>query len=212
MMGYLSGHETRPWTDVLVEARAWNHLGKEEDLSCHRHPAVTLGPALETRTHSGDEVISMRFVRRLTTVSALIVISACGGSSNGESGSVNQKYADFCILAADLDTQSKGTHGEDPTAISDPTAMKAAWATITASAIKLRDAAPSIVRDDVTTLVDSILAMNKVFESYKYNLLEMSHVPAVNEELGKISRGDEVTAASTRFRSFMQKNCGEPSS
>lgn len=138
------------------------------------------------------------------------VVSACGGS--GSSGGFNSDYADFCLLAADLDAQSKGTHGQDPMAISDPSKMKAAWETIAASSVKLRDGAPKQVKDDVSTLVDSILAMNDIFKNFNYNLREMAQVPSVSGELDALSQNGDVAAASERFRTFMQKNCGETAS
>lgn len=140
-----------------------------------------------------------------------LALSACGGSDSA-TGSVNPKYADFCLKSAELDAQSKGTHGEDPTVMSDPKKMEAAWTTITDLATQFRDMAPEAVKSDVATLVGSILEMNKVYEQYSYNLLEMSHVPAVADTLRTIANADDVVAASTRFRSFMQKNCAEPTS
>lgn len=138
-----------------------------------------------------------------------LLVSACG-SSDDATGKVNPDYADFCLKSAELDAESKGTHGEDPAAMSDPAKMKAAWTTIVDLASQFEDVAPAKVKDDVSTLVGSILAMNEVYKEYKYNLREMSHVPAVAEKLRTIANSEDVVAASTRFRSFMQKNCGEP--
>lgn len=138
-----------------------------------------------------------------------LVVASCGGSKDS---AASQSYGDFCILAWDLDSQSKGTHGQDPTAMSDPKKMESAWATITASAEKLRDAAPAVVKDDVATLVDSIVKMDAVYAQYKYNLLEMAQVPTVADELNSIANGKDVTAASAKFKTFMKDNCGEQSS
>lgn len=113
------------------------------------------------------------------------------------------------MLATELDARSQGTHGEDPAVISDPEKMKSAWETISASAVALRDETPDEVKDDVTTLVGSILAMNDVFKSYNYNLREMAQVPAVREQLDKISNNTGVAAASERFQVFMTEHCDE---
>ena len=150
----------------------------------------------------------MRLRATVLVVVSAVAVASCGGS---DGGATKAKYGDFCLLAWDLDAQSKGTHGEDPTAMSDPAKMKTAWGTITASAAKLRDAAPSAVNDAVTTLVDSIEKMDAVYAKYDYNLMEMAQVPAVAEELGAISNGTAVTEASAEFKAFMQKNCGESS-
>lgn len=142
---------------------------------------------------------------------ASLALSSCGGSNDATSGGkVNPAYADFCLKSAELDAKSKGTHGEDPAAMSDPSKMEAAWSTIADLASQFEVAAPAEVKSDVSTLVGSILAMNAVYKQYKYNLVEMSQVPAVAETLRTIANAEDVVAASTRFRSFMQKNCGEP--
>lgn len=154
----------------------------------------------------------MRFARDVavaTIVLGSLGASSCGGTSSSP-GKINPKYAEFCLKSAELDAKSKGTHGEDPAAMSDPSKMSAAWTTITDLAVEFRDTAPDEVKPAVATLVGSILAMNDVYKQYKYNLLEMSHVPAVADSLRTIANADDVVAASKRFRTFMQKNCGEP--
>lgn len=142
-------------------------------------------------------------------LAAMVLTTGCGSR---DSGGFNPEHGDFCVLAADLDAKSKGTHGEDPTAIRDPARMRASWETITASATKLLDEAPNEVREDLDVLVSSILEMNDVFKSYNYNLLEMAQVDGLSDQLGRISGNADVAAASQRFRGFMRDNCGEAGS
>ena len=85
--------------------------------------------------------------------------------------------------------------------------MEEAWTTITALAIKMRDGSPEKISADVATMVDSIVAMNKVFKENKYDLLGMSKKPKVREALAKISGDESVAAASDRYNTFMEDNC-----
>lgn len=85
--------------------------------------------------------------------------------------------------------------------------MEEAWTTITAIAVKMRDGSPTEVKADVALMVNSIIAMNKVFKTNKYDLLAMSKKKNVREELAKISGDSKVAAASQRFNTFMTKNC-----
>jgi hypothetical protein len=137
-----------------------------------------------------------------------VSLASCGASSSASGGKVNQKYAAFCVIAADLQTQSSGTHGSDPMVMSDPTKMKTAWTTIIDLSDKLLKAAPSAVKSDISVLVDHMNQMNKVFKSYAYNLEEMAAVPAVQTQLAAIQSSKEAGQASTRFSAWMKKNCG----
>ena len=96
---------------------------------------------------------------------------------------------------------------KDPAAITDPKKMEEAWTTITDLAIKMRGGSPEKISDDVATMVDSIVAMNKVFKDNKYDLLGMSKKPEVREQLAKISGDEKVAIASNRYNKFMEDNC-----
>ena len=145
-------------------------------------------------------------IRRFFSMSAvaalaLTALTACGSNSKTD-------YSAFCKLAIDMQNASGGdSHGEDPAAITDPKKMEEAWSTITAIAVKMRDGSPADVKADVTLMVNSIVAMNKVFKANKYDLLAMSKKPKVREELAAISGDSKVASASTRFNKFMTKNC-----
>jgi hypothetical protein len=143
-----------------------------------------------------------RVVRTLLSVSLLgSSLAACGSDSKAD-------YSAFCKLAVEMQNASGGgSHGQDPAAITDPKKMEEAWTTITEIAIKMRNGSPAVVKKDVATMVDSIVAMNKVFKENKYDLLAMSKKKKVREQLAKISGGATVAAASTRFAEFMKKNC-----
>lgn len=132
---------------------------------------------------------------------ALTALTACGSNSKTD-------YSAFCKLATDMQNASGGdSHGEDPAAITDPKKMEEAWTTITNIAIKMREGAPTETKVDVATMVNSIVAMNKVFKANKYDLLAMSKKPKVREELAAISGDSKVASASQRFNAFMTKNC-----
>ena len=146
---------------------------------------------------------------------SLISLSACGGSGSASTdstaatqGKVNPKYAEFCVTAADLDSKSNATHGEDPTAMSDPEKMKSAWATIMDSSQKLYDAAPDVVKKDIGKMLEGMKAMDKVYAAYKYNLAEMKAVTKVADDLNAIANDKTIASASQHFKEWMTANCG----
>lgn len=143
---------------------------------------------------------------------ALLVLAACGGSPSATdetfSGTVNPEFADFCLTAQQLNAESTATHGNDPTAMSDPVAMKKAWSTIIASSQRLFDEAPLDVKSDVKAMLGGMQAMDAIYADYKYNLAEMKAVPEVAESLNKIANDKDIAEASQRFRKFMARNCG----
>lgn len=141
-----------------------------------------------------------------------VLLVACGGgSSSGTTAAtkstVNPKYADFCLVAADLDAKSNSTHGEDPTAMSDPAKMKAAWATIIESSRKLFDAAPLEIKSDVKSMLGGMTDMDKIYSTYNYNLSEMKAVPEVADKLSAIANDATISKASQHFRAWMSANC-----
>ena len=144
---------------------------------------------------------------------ASLALAACGGTSSSSDTTaparkINPAYADFCLVAQDLDKQSNDTHGNDPMAMSDPAKMEAAWKTIISSSQKLFDEAPLAVKSDVKLMLDGMAAMDKIYATYKYNLSEMKAVPQVAEDLNTIASDKAIAAASQRFRTFMSSNCG----
>lgn len=128
------------------------------------------------------------------------IAAACGGEAKAD-------YSAFCTLATNMQKASAGSHTEDPAAITDPKKMEEAWTTITDLAVKMRDGSPEKISSDVKVMVDSIIAMNKVFKENDYDLLGMSKKPKVREQLAKISGDDTVATASTRYNKFMEDNC-----
>ena len=145
-------------------------------------------------------------IRRIVGAIAVIALSTTSLVACGSSSSAN--YTAFCKLAGEMqDASGGGSHGQDPAAITDPKKMEEAWTSITVIAEKMRDGSPAVVKSDVSLMVNSIIAMNKVFKTNKYDLLAMSKKKKVREELAKISGDSKVAAASTRFAAFMTKNC-----
>ena len=135
-----------------------------------------------------------------------------GGSSAADTTApakkINPDYADFCLVAQELDQASNSTHGNDPMAMSDPVKMEAAWKTIMESSQKLFDEAPLVVKSDVKLMLDGMKAMDKIYATYKYNLSEMKAVPQVAKDLNTIAADQSIAAASQRFKTFMASNCG----
>jgi hypothetical protein len=101
-----------------------------------------------------------------------------------------------------------GPHGENPASITDPNEMKIAWANITELSFKLQALTPESLRKDADTMIGSIIAMNKIFEENKYELLVIAKKPTVRDALTKIASDPAITEASTRFNTFLMQNCG----
>jgi hypothetical protein len=151
-------------------------------------------------------------------IASLLFLASCGGSNKqttessvatqASSGKVNPTYAKFCAASKNLDAAMSGTHGENPAAITDPTEMKTAWTKITDLSMKLQTLAPKSLKKDADIMIDSIVAMNKIFKENKYELLDIASKPAVRDELTKISSDPAITEASKRFNTFLTKNCG----
>ena len=145
-------------------------------------------------------------IRRIIGACAVVALTATSLSACGSKQKAD--YSAFCKLAVEMQNASGGgSHGQDPAAITDPKKMEEAWTTITVVAEKMREGSPTAIKSDVALMVNSIVAMNKVFKANKYDLLAMSKKKAVREELAKISGDSKVSAASQRFNTFMKKNC-----
>jgi predicted component of type VI protein secretion system len=148
----------------------------------------------------------MRIRTAIALVTLCVTFAACGSSSNSKAAT---QVKTFCQMATDLETASSGPHGEDPAAITDPAKMKEMYATITAMAKKMRDGAPAEIKPDVATMVDSLLAMNTIFEKNDYDLLAMSKDEKVRADLAKVTADESVGTASTRFNKYMAANCAK---
>lgn len=151
-------------------------------------------------------------------IASLCLFAACGGSSNASTassvvvptttGKVNPTYATFCEASSKLNAAMSGPHGENPTAITDPTQMAEAWAKITDLSEKLQTLAPNSLKKDATMMVDGVIAMNKLFKANKYDLLAIAKKPTVRDALTKIGSDPAITEASSRFNTFLTQNCG----
>jgi cytochrome c556 len=160
----------------------------------------------------------MRTARVLLAVCAVsLLASSCGGSSSESSSDaspvttvqVEAKYALFCAASTALDNAMGGTHGEDPTAITDPALMKTAWAQIAQLSAKLRDVSPAVVRKDATAMVDSVLAIDAIFKANDYDLLAMAKKENVRIELEQLSSNPKLLESSEIFNTFLVDNCGK---
>jgi hypothetical protein len=151
-------------------------------------------------------------------VASLFFLASCGGSSNSStassvaaqaaSGKVNPTYAKFCAASSKLNSAMSGPHGENPAAITDSKEMKVAWDNITNLSIKLQALTPNSLKKDADTMINSIVAMNKIFKENKYELLVIAKKPSVRDSLTKIASDPAITDASTRFNTFLTQNCG----
>lgn len=101
-----------------------------------------------------------------------------------------------------------GSHSENPAAITDPGELKIAWTKITDLTIALQAVAPSSLKNDATLMMNGVIEMNKIFKANKYELLAIAKKPTVRDALTKISSDPVITEASTRFNTFLTKNCG----
>ena len=151
-------------------------------------------------------------------IASLLFIASCGGSSSSSTdssvpaqagtGIVNPTYVEFCAASTKLNEAMSGPHGENPTAITDPSEMKIAWTKITDLSIALQAVAPSSLKKDATMMVNGVIAMNKIFKANNYELLAIAKKPTVRDALTKIGSDPVITEASTRFNTFLMQNCG----
>ena len=147
-----------------------------------------------------------------------LIMASCGGSSSSSDSaesatptavSVQPEYAAFCKASTALDEAMGGTHGEDPTAITDPALMKKAWADITTLSETLRDLSPKNVKSDATTMVSSVLAIDAIFKANNYDLLVMAKKEDVRDQLSKLSSDSTLAESSKKFNAFLVANCGK---
>jgi hypothetical protein len=57
-------------------------------------------------------------------------------------------------------------------------------------------------------MINSIVAMDKIFKANKYDLLTIAKKQTVRDELATIATDPAVTEASQRFNTFLTQNCG----
>ena len=160
----------------------------------------------------------MRVRPLIATFACLFLFASCGGSDSSSTastvvsqtgtGKVNPTYAEFCEASSNLNAAMSGPHGENPSAITDPIEMKAAWANITELSIELQALTPKTLKKDADTMIESIVAMNKIFKENNYELLVIAKKPTVRDALSKIASNPAITEASTRFNTFLTQNCG----
>ena len=146
-------------------------------------------------------------------IASLILLASCGGSSQSSDSQPktavtnSPQFDAFCTASKNLDAAMTGPHGESPAAITDPTEMKTAWASITKLSSALVAATPTELKTDATKMMNSIIAMDDIFKANDYNLLAMSKMPEVRIELNDISADVSVQEASVRFNTFLTKTC-----
>ena len=151
-------------------------------------------------------------------IASLFFLTSCGGSrsqstessvpAQAGTGILNPTYAEFCAASTKLNEAMSGPHGENPTAITDPSEMKIAWTKITDLSIALQAVAPSSLKKDATLMINGVIAMNKIFKANNYELLAIAKKPTVRDALTKIGSDPVITEASTRFNTFLMQNCG----
>lgn len=123
----------------------------------------------------------MRARPLIATIACLFLFASCGGSDSSSTastvvsqtgtGKVNPTYAEFCEASSNLNGAMSGPHGENPSAITDPIEMKAAWANITELSIELQALTPKSLKKDADTMIESIVSMNEIFKENNYELL-----------------------------------------
>ena len=108
----------------------------------------------------------MRARPLIATFACLFLFASCGGSDSSSTastvvsqtgtGKVNPTYAEFCEASSNLNGAMSGPHGENPSAITDPIEMKAAWANITELSIELQALTPKSLKKDADTMIESV--------------------------------------------------------
>ena len=151
-------------------------------------------------------------------IASLLLLASCSSSSQASTssvagvptttGKVNPTYATFCAASSKLNAAMAGPHGENPAAITDPTQMAASWSKITELSKKLQALSPSSLKNDANKMINGIIAMDKIFQANKYDLLAIAKKPTVRDALTKIATDPSITEASTRFNTFLTHNCG----
>ena len=136
-------------------------------------------------------------------MSAVLVVSSCSSSSASE-------FENFCGLSRQMDAVSSGPHGQNPAAITDPEQMKQVWASLTDIARQMKTESPAEIADDVAVMVDSLIAMDDIFKENNYELTAMARNEEVRRSVDAISNDEKTQAASGRYNTFMEKNCGVP--
>lgn len=109
-----------------------------------------------------------------------------------------------------MDAVSSGPHGQNPAAITDPEQMKQVWASLTDIARQMKTESPAEIADDVAVMVDSLIAMDDIFKENNYELTAMARNEEVRRSVDAISNDEKTQAASGRYNTFMEKNCGVP--
>ncbi|MEY3806098.1 MAG: hypothetical protein RIR69_910 [Actinomycetota bacterium] len=155
----------------------------------------------KTRTGTTGTVSHVKFSLILATAVTALIVGACSSSSASQ-------FENFCELSRQMDAASSGPHGQDPAAITDPERMKEVWASLTGLARQMKDQSPPEIADDVTTMVDSLIAMDTVFRENNYDLTAMARDEQVRSAVDAISMDEKTQAASVRYNEFMEDNCG----
>ena len=131
--------------------------------------------------------------RRFAAAVAVLALAPAGllasCSDDGSGTEIDPDYAEFCFLATDLLTKSQFSHTPDPAA------LKTLWDDISRLFADMTKAAPLEIAGAVGVLADNWEARKKIFETYNYNIIEMSEVPEVETELDALTTDEKVVAA-----------------
>lgn len=145
----------------------------------------------------------VRAIAAVALLAAPVVIAACGGSDSAGSAS-----SEFCAAWRKVNDSDTGAHGGDPAAITQPAAMKKTWTGSVALAEELRTNAPAAILDDVTVVVENLIAQNKVMAANGYDITAMSKDPKVRTQMDALAGDAAVVKAKANYVKFADDACG----
>lgn len=137
-------------------------------------------------------------------LSAVIALAACGG---GSSNTAKVDYSDFCLLAAELNTETESAGTFSSGTIGSPNELKKVMDSLTDLSERLLLAAPEPAVDSLEVLVDVVRKRNELFAVYEYQLTEMAADTTARTRLEEITSNPAVAEASDEFASFMEDAC-----
>ena len=136
-----------------------------------------------------------------------LVITACGSSSSTPS-TIDADNADFCTAAAAFVQTSNGSHGDTPMVLTDPQAMKSAWANFVEQALQMQKTSPKELSDATAAVVKNTEETQKLYAKYDYNVLTMAKSADATKALQELKADSANNEAAVKITAFMTKNCG----
>lgn len=143
----------------------------------------------------------------LAALALSLGLVACG-SDDGDGAADND---DFCGLAENFSDFEESTQEVFGDGGAEPEKLEEAWTRISENFANFREAAPAEVKDDVTTVTDTLDDFTAILEDVDYDITALitraATDPSITERL-EAFEGEEVEAASDRVEAFVSEECG----